>query len=126
MATKDFAEGAVQRMKDFRAELDNLARRGPSKDLLRQIIGMAPEQGAQLADTLASSIKDSLKPLNTLQSQISKESTALGKTSADVPYDARKTRPAPFKTAVSSTRCRRTAATAISPAAPASYGPPSN
>ncbi|MGX1516489.1 hypothetical protein RKD44_007777 [Streptomyces collinus] len=46
MATKDFAEGAVQRMKDFRAELDNLARRGPSKDLLRQIMG--PEQGAQL------------------------------------------------------------------------------
>ncbi|MFF0695151.1 hypothetical protein ACFYU4_21325 [Streptomyces tendae] len=122
MATKDFTEGAVQRMKDFRAELNNLARRGPSKDLLRQIIGMGPEQGAQLADTLASSTKDSLKPLNTLQSQLGKESTPLGKTSADVPCDVGKTRPAPV---VLSTRCRRTASTAISPAAPASCGPPS-
>ncbi|MGW3971221.1 hypothetical protein ACWEFD_18215 [Streptomyces ardesiacus] len=83
-------EGAVQRMKDFRADLNNLARRGLSKDLLQQIIGMGPEQGAQLADTLANSTKDSLKRLNTLQGQLSKESTALGKTSADVLYDAGK------------------------------------
>ncbi|XVV34940.1 hypothetical protein ACQPXT_13220 [Streptomyces sp. CA-100214] len=83
-------EDAVQRMRDFRADLNNLARRGLSRDLLQQIVGMGPEQGAQLADTLASSTKDSLKRLNTLQSQLAKESTALGKTSADVLFDAGK------------------------------------
>ncbi|MDX3345871.1 hypothetical protein PV387_03330 [Streptomyces sp. ME02-6987-2C] len=83
-------EDAVQRMRDFRADLNNLARRGLSKDLLQQIIGMGPEQGAQLADTLANSTKDSLKRLNVLQGQLTKESDSLGKTSADVLFDAGK------------------------------------
>jgi hypothetical protein len=81
-------EDAVTRMRNFRADLDKLARRGLSKDLLAQIIGMGPDQGAQLADTLANSTRDSLKRLNTLQGQLSKESTALGRTSADVLFDA--------------------------------------
>jgi phage-related protein len=81
-------EDAVQRVKAYSADLNKLARQGLRKDLLGQIIGLGPVQGAQIADVLANSTKDSLKRINSLQSQLAKASGTLGNTSADVLYDA--------------------------------------
>jgi phage-related protein len=83
-------EDAVSRVNKFSNDLDKLARRGLRKDLLEQIVGLGPKQGAQLADVLASATGGSLKRINDLQAQLAKASTALGRTSADVLFDAGK------------------------------------
>jgi phage-related protein/uncharacterized protein YoxC len=83
-------EGAVKQVKTFSAQLNNLAKRGLSKALLQQIVSLGPVQGAQIAAALAGSTKDALKRLNGLQGQLSKASTSLGNTSADVLFDAGK------------------------------------
>ncbi|MFE2492061.1 hypothetical protein ACFXGR_54740 [Streptomyces mirabilis] len=81
-------EAAVNRVKTFSAQLNDLAKRGLSKDLLQQIIGLGPDHGAQIAAALSSSTKDSLKRINSLQAQLMKASGTLGTTSADVLFDA--------------------------------------
>ncbi|MFF4829821.1 hypothetical protein ACFY20_44605 [Streptomyces sp. NPDC001312] len=81
-------EAAVKQVKTFSAQLDDLARRGLRKDLLEQIVGLGPEQGAALAAALSSSTKESLKRINSLQGQLATVSNKLGQTSADVLYDA--------------------------------------
>ncbi|MFI9418101.1 hypothetical protein [Streptomyces werraensis] len=83
-------EDAVKRVRGFSADLNRLARRGLRKDLLEQIIGLGPEQGAQMAEVLASSTGDQLKRINALQTQLAKVSTTFGRTSADVLFDAGK------------------------------------
>ncbi|WP_328638355.1 hypothetical protein [Streptomyces canus] len=89
-------EAAVARVKTFQSQLNNLVRRGLSKSLLQQIIGLGPDQGSAIATALAGSTKDSLKRLNSLQSQLTKASTTLGRTSADVLFDAGKNAGAGF------------------------------
>jgi hypothetical protein len=71
-------------VKTFSAQLNDLAKRGLSMDLLQQIIGLGPDQGAQIAAALSSSTKDSLNRINSLQAQLTKASGTLGTTSADV------------------------------------------
>ncbi|WP_327594711.1 hypothetical protein [Streptomyces chartreusis] len=83
-------EDALKQVKTFSANLANLSRRGLSKALLEQIVNLGPVQGAQLAAALAGSTKDSLKRLNSLQTDLTKASTNLGNTSADVLFDAGK------------------------------------
>ncbi|GGQ50286.1 hypothetical protein GCM10010250_22370 [Streptomyces althioticus] len=83
-------EDAVKRVRGFSADLNKLARRGLRKDLLEQIIGLGPEQGAQMAEVLASTTGDQLKRINALQTTLSKVSTTFGRTSADVLFDAGK------------------------------------
>lgn len=91
-------EEAVAKVRSFRQDIAKLGRRGLSKDLLEQLIGLGPEQGAQLAASLTSATSDSLKRLNSLQGQLSKESTALGRTGADLLFDAGKQAGAGFLT----------------------------
>jgi phage-related protein len=83
-------QDAVKRVKSFTAQINTLARKGLRKDLLQQIIGLGPEQGAEIASVLASSTKDSLKRINSLQGQLAKASGTLGKSSADILFDAGK------------------------------------
>ncbi|MFF1468068.1 hypothetical protein [Streptomyces mirabilis] len=83
-------QGAVDQVKRFSAQLNNLAARGLRKDLLQQLVGLGPQQGAELATALASATKDQLKRLNSVQAQLTKASGTLGNTSADVLFDAGK------------------------------------
>ncbi|WP_405759427.1 phage tail tape measure protein [Streptomyces sp. NBC_01420] len=83
-------QGAIDKVKKFTSQINNLARRGLRKDLLQQIIGLGPEQGAQLATTLSGATKDTLKRINGLQGQLTSATTALGRTSADILYDSGK------------------------------------
>jgi hypothetical protein len=83
-------QAGIDQVKKFTAEITNVAKRGLSKDLLAQIIGLGPVQGAQLADVLKASTSDQLKRLSGLQAQLTKASGALGNTSADLLFDAGK------------------------------------
>jgi phage-related protein len=83
-------QDAIDRVRKFTAQINNLAKRGLSKDLLQQIIGLGPQQGSEIATVLSQSTKDSLKRLNSLQSQLTKATGTLGTTSADVLFDAGK------------------------------------
>jgi len=83
-------EAAVKQVRTFQANLANLAKRGLSKALLQQIVSLGTVQGAEIATALAGSTKDSLKRLNSLQTDLTRASTNLGNTSADVLFDAGK------------------------------------
>ncbi|MFD5570491.1 lysozyme family protein [Streptomyces cadmiisoli] len=91
VTAKGLASGlqdALKQVRTFAANLNNVSRRGLSKALLEQVVSLGPVQGAQIAAALAGSTKDSLKRLNSLQTDLTKASTTLGNTSADVLFDA--------------------------------------
>ncbi|WP_282795058.1 hypothetical protein [Streptomyces sp. CC224B] len=54
-------QNAVDQVRRFTAQINNLARRGLFKDLLAQIIGLGPQAGSEIATVLSRSTKDSLK-----------------------------------------------------------------
>ncbi|MEW2568301.1 hypothetical protein [Streptomyces sp. NPDC047070] len=81
---------AVEQIDNFRAKIAQLAQRGLRKDLLRQLIGLGPEQGAELAAVLARQSKASLKKINSLQRELTISSTDLGKVAADILFDSGK------------------------------------
>jgi phage-related protein len=83
-------EDALKQVRTFTANINTLSRKGLSKALLEQIVSLGPVQGAQLAESLAGSTRDSLKRLNSLQTDLTRASTSLGNTSADVLFDAGK------------------------------------
>ncbi|MGW2951487.1 phage tail protein [Streptomyces eurythermus] len=83
-------QDAIDKVRRFTSQINNLAKRGLRKDLLQQIIGLGPAAGAEIATVLSKSTRDNLKRLNSLQAQLAKATGALGTTSADVLFDAGK------------------------------------
>jgi hypothetical protein len=77
-------------IKQFMSYINTLAKRGLSKTLLRQILDMGPDQGYAYASALAGASSSTLKSINSTQSQISKTTTKLGQTGADILYDSGK------------------------------------
>jgi trimeric autotransporter adhesin len=77
-------------IREFISRINVLRKKGLSKDLLAQIIGMGPEAGLEFANVLSRQSAESLKEINRLQGQINKASTNLGKLSADALFDAGK------------------------------------
>lgn len=87
-ALADGLGAAVDRIRKFTSQVNNLARRGLNRNLLQQIIGLGPEQGAALASSLASASAAQLADLNEAQRQLDKAAKDLGKDSADALFDA--------------------------------------
>lgn len=83
-------DSALSKVRNFTSRINALARRGLRKDLLQQIIGLGPEQGAELARVLATADKATFKRINSLQTQLTDASNVLGRTGADVLFDAGK------------------------------------
>lgn len=81
---------SLKQIKQFTANVKLLQKKGLNKDLLRQILEMGPEQGAAFAASLAGADKATIKEYNSLNSQINKESSKLGKYGADLLYDSGK------------------------------------
>ncbi|MEV6740472.1 hypothetical protein AB0N14_27380 [Streptomyces sp. NPDC051104] len=81
-------QDAVNRVRTFTSQINDLAKRGLSKSLLQQIIGVGPEQDASIAAALSAATRAQLERLNGLQAQLSQATGTLGTTSADVLYDA--------------------------------------
>ncbi|MFD8509722.1 hypothetical protein ACFV27_01050 [Streptomyces antimycoticus] len=83
-------KSAVSQVKKYTAQINALAKRGLRKDLLQQLIGLGPQQGAELARVLSKADKATFKRINDLQGQLASASGRLGKTSADAMFDAGK------------------------------------
>lgn len=81
---------AAGQIREFIGRINVLRKKGLSKDLLAQIIGMGPEAGLEFANVLSRQSDESLREINRLQGQINKASTDLGKLSADALFDAGK------------------------------------
>jgi chorismate mutase len=80
----------LAQIKQFTKYVDMLAKRGLNKNLLRQILNMGPEQGYAYASALAGADKNTFKSINSMQGQLDKSTTKLGKLGADRLYDSGK------------------------------------
>lgn len=83
-------EAALAQIRKFNSQVNALAKRGLNKNLLSQLIGLGPEQGARLANTLTGATKEQLADLNDAQKQLEAASKKLGRDSADNLFDAGK------------------------------------
>ena len=81
---------ATQRINKFNAQLAALAKRGLSKNLLGQLIGLGPDQGAAQADAFSKATAAQLKDLNGAQARLDAAAKSFGATSADALFDAGK------------------------------------
>jgi hypothetical protein len=81
---------SLSQIKAFTANVTKLQKKGLSKNLLRQILEMGPEAGAQFAASLAGADKATIARFNKLQGQIGSASTKLGRTGADLLFDSGK------------------------------------
>jgi hypothetical protein len=80
----------LSQIKQFSGYISQLAKRGLNKSLLRQILDMGPVDGYAYASALAGASKTTLSQINATQKQIDSTTTSLGRTGADVLYDAGK------------------------------------
>ncbi|KUL26618.1 hypothetical protein [Streptomyces regalis] len=87
---KQQMQASLNQIKAFTANVQKLQKKGLNKDLLRQILEMGPEQGAAFAASLAGADKATIKQYNSLNAQINKESSKLGKVGADLLFDSGK------------------------------------
>jgi phage-related protein len=81
---------SLNNIKSFTANVTKLQKKGLSKDLIRQILELGPEAGAQFAASLAGADAATIKRFNKLQSQIGSASSKLGKQGADMLFDSGK------------------------------------
>lgn len=81
---------SLNNIKSFTANVTKLQKKGLSKDLLRQILELGPEAGAQFAASLAGADKATIARFNKLQAQIGSASGKLGKQGADLLFDSGK------------------------------------
>jgi chorismate mutase len=82
--------GKLAQIKQFTRYVDILAKKGLNKGLLRQILNMGPEAGYAYASALVGADKGTFKQINSLQSQLDKSTTDLGRLGADRMYDSGK------------------------------------
>jgi hypothetical protein len=80
----------LAQVKQFAKYIDMLAKKGLNKGLLRQILNMGPEAGYAYASALVGADKGTFKQINSLQSQLDKSTTSLGRLGADRMYDSGK------------------------------------
>ncbi|MFF3891399.1 hypothetical protein [Streptomyces sp. NPDC001914] len=82
--------GKLSQLKQFTRYIDILGKKGLSKSLLRQILQMGPEAGYAYASALVGADKNTFKSINSMQGQLDKSTTKLGKLGADRLYDSGK------------------------------------
>jgi chorismate mutase len=82
--------GKLAQIRTFTRYIDILAKKGLNKGLLRQILNMGPEAGYAYASALVGADKSTFKQINSLQSQLDKSTTDLGRLGADRMYDSGK------------------------------------
>lgn len=85
---KQFLVDRLAQIKNFNNKLAALKKKGLGKDLYDQIVQMGVDGGSTYADALAKETPASLKALNSLQSQVSTASGALGKSTSKAMYQS--------------------------------------
>ncbi|GGU90935.1 hypothetical protein GCM10010275_29910 [Streptomyces litmocidini] len=78
----------LAKLRQFTKWVGILTKRGINRNLLRQVLAMGPEEGYAYASALVGMSNADLKAVNSLQSQIDKESDTLGKNAANTMYGA--------------------------------------
>ena len=78
----------LAKLRQFTKWIGILTKRGINRNLLREVLAMGPEEGYAYASALVGMSNSDLKAVNSLQSQIDKESDTLGKRAASTMYDA--------------------------------------
>lgn len=81
---------SVAAVRRFSSEINTLRRRGLRQDLLAQLIGLGPEAGSELAASLSRQSTATIRRINAQQAALAKASGSLGKSSADILFDAGK------------------------------------
>jgi hypothetical protein len=84
---KQLAE-RLNAIRKFQANLNDLAKRGLNKSTLQQLAEAGVEQGGNLAAALKASTNTTLNNINATSKAIDKASTKLGKSTADLLFDA--------------------------------------
>ncbi|MFJ5037934.1 phage tail protein [Streptomyces parvulus] len=93
VTTAGFISGlknTLYQVKRFNKQVNDLAKRGLTRPLLQELIGLGPEQGAEIANALAGASKGTLAQINGLRTQLGDASRKFGRDSADILYDAGK------------------------------------
>ncbi|PAZ15686.1 hypothetical protein CLM62_12885 [Streptomyces sp. SA15] len=80
----------LSQIRTFTRYIDILAKKGLNKGLLRQILNMGPEAGYAYASALVGADKATFNQINSLQTQLDKSTTNLGRVGADRMYDSGK------------------------------------
>jgi hypothetical protein len=80
----------LAQIRSFTTYVSMLAKKGLHKGLLRQILNMGPDAGYAYASALVGADKSTFAAINSLQTQIDKSSTSLGRAGADALYDSGK------------------------------------
>ncbi|WP_406398818.1 hypothetical protein [Streptomyces uncialis] len=83
-------QARLTKMKSFAGYIRTLAKRGLNKTMLREILGMGPEEGYAYASALVGANSTLFREINRTESRIATEADALGRTGADYLYDAGK------------------------------------
>lgn len=86
--TKARFQEAVNQARAFAANIQNLAKRGLSKDLLQQLVNAGAADGGAMAAALAQASDATLKEFNNLQGQLNTSATTVGKVTAEALYGA--------------------------------------
>lgn len=83
-------QSKLANLRQFSRYVSILAKRHLNKTMLREILEMGPESGFAYASELVGSSQKTISEINGIQSQIGKESKALGNKGADLLYDSGK------------------------------------
>ncbi|MGW2908665.1 hypothetical protein ACWC91_40735 [Streptomyces sp. NPDC001204] len=83
-------QAKLAKMKQFSAYIGVLAKRGLNKTMLREILGMGPEEGYAYASALAGADKKTFAAINKTQYAVNEQADKLGKKGADALYDSGK------------------------------------
>ncbi|MFI9622156.1 hypothetical protein ACIG8S_24920 [[Kitasatospora] papulosa] len=78
----------LARIKQFTVYIAALAKKGLSKELLRQVLAMGPDSGYAYASALMGMGNSALRQINITSAQVSSAATSLGVWGADSMYDA--------------------------------------
>lgn len=83
-------EQSASRIRRFNAQIEALAKRGLSRSIISQLIGLGPQEGADLAQQLTNASTAQLRELNRAQADLEKAAKKFGTDSADRLFDAGK------------------------------------
>lgn len=78
----------LAKLRQFRRYVENLAKRGLNRNLMRQILLMGPDEGYAYASALAGMSTADFKQINSLQREIDTEADTVGKVGSNALYGA--------------------------------------
>lgn len=95
-------QASANQIRRFTSQVEDLAKRGLNRNLISQIIGLGPEQGAELAAQLSKASNAQIKNLSNAQNALDAAAKKFGQNSADLLFDSGKNAAEGFLTGLKS------------------------